>query len=129
MPASVSRPLGQLQRYGRLWWLPPNGQGNGLDDVAWAPIADVRAAVVGPLLAAFGTAEVPAYAAPARRSGTGRTWISQGKFRPRGSLGRTHAGTAEASYHIWVGSSAHGRAEEILRTELPALLHASHAQR
>jgi len=46
MSASISRPLQQLQRFGRLWWLPTGGQGNGLDDDAWAPILEVGAGLV-----------------------------------------------------------------------------------
>jgi hypothetical protein len=88
MPAPISRPIAQLQRFGRLWWLPSGGISNGIDDDAWAPILDVSADQVKPLLAALRQAGVPAYAA--RRRGTG------------------------SSYQLWVGSSAHGRAEETL---------------
>jgi hypothetical protein len=88
MLASVSRPVTQAQRFGRLWWLPSGGIGNGIDDDAWAPILDVTADQVRPLLAALRTAGVPAYAA--------------------------HSRAAETSYQLWVGSSAHARAEETL---------------
>jgi hypothetical protein len=98
MSASISRPARQSQRFGRLWWLPPHGLGNGLDDDAWAPILDVPADLVTPLLAALRAAAVPAYAAaapvpPSRRA-----------VRAPGPPG----------HRIWVGSSAHARAEETL---------------
>jgi hypothetical protein len=35
MALSATRLSGAPQRFGRLWWLPPNGEGNGLDDVGW----------------------------------------------------------------------------------------------
>jgi len=88
MSASVSRPVTQPQRFGRLWWLPSGGISNGIDDDAWAPILEVTADEVTPLLAALRTAGVPAYAA--------------------------HGRAADASYQLWVGSSAHARAEETL---------------
>jgi len=96
MPASDSRPAAQPGRLGRLWWLPSGGIGNGLDDDAWAPILEVTGDQVAPLLAALGEAGVPAYAAPAaKRLGAAAA------NRPR-------------DYQLWVGSSAHGRAEETL---------------
>jgi hypothetical protein len=88
MPASVSKPIAQPQRFGRLWWLPSGGIGNGIDDDAWAPILEVRADQVTSLLAALREAGVPAHAARRR--------------------------AVEPSYQLWVGSSAHGRAEETL---------------
>lgn len=88
MSASISRSVAQPQRFGRLWWLPSGGISNGIDDDAWAPILEVTADEVTPLLAALRTAGVPAYAAHIRATGT--------------------------SYQLWVGSSAHARAEETL---------------
>lgn len=88
MSASVSRPVTQPQRFGRLWWLPSGGVSNGIDDDAWAPILKVSADQVTPLLAALRAAGVAAYAAQIR--------------------------TTETSYQLWVGSSAHARAEETL---------------
>ncbi len=86
MSASISRPMRQPQRFGRLWWLPPGGHGNGLDDKAWAPILEVDAGLVAPLLEAFRAVGVPAYAASRQlassrraartRAGQGRTAVS-----------------------------------------------------
>ena len=67
MTAPVSRPAARLGRFGRLWWLPAGGYGNGLDDQAWAPALQVSGQVVPQLLSALREAAVPAYAA--RRAG------------------------------------------------------------
>lgn len=106
MAGAFSRPLHQPQRFGRLWWLPANGEGNGLDDAGWAPIAEVHAALVQPLLAAFRESCVPAYAAPAT---------------PRTRAARRAAG-ARRDWQVYVGTSAYSRAEETLVTVLPGLL-------
>ncbi len=100
MPASVSRPVAQPQPFGRLWWLPSGGIGNGIDDGAWAPILEVSAGLVEPLLAALREAGVPAYAAPAAE--------------PL----RAAVADQRRVYRLWVGSSAHGRAEETLMKTL-----------
>jgi hypothetical protein len=112
MPASVSRPVQGLQRFGRLWWLPSGGQGNGLDDDAWAPILEVGADVVTPLLAAFRAAGVPAYCAGMRPA-----------LSRRGACGQ-----APSDYRVWVGSSAHGRAVETLITVMPSLTGQPHGR-
>jgi hypothetical protein len=112
MPASASRSVAGLQRFGRLWWLPSGGQGNGLDDDAWAPILEVSADVVTPLLAAFRAAGVPAYSASIRPA------ISR----------RGGRGPEAADFRVWVGSSAYGRAVETLVTVLPALTGQPHAR-
>jgi len=105
MSTSISRPVPQPERFGQLWWLPSGGLGNGIDDRAWAPILDVGADLVAPLLAALRIARVPAYAAnvPATPS-----W-------------RAARGHAAPRCRIWVGTSAHGRAEETLVAVLPSM--------
>jgi hypothetical protein len=108
MSASASNPLHQPERFGRLWWLPSRGTGNGLSDAGWAPVADIDARIVTPLLAELRSAGVPAHAAPV----TGRP----GGSRPRAQ------GREKPSYRLWVGTSAYSRAEEFLRTRLPVLL-------
>jgi hypothetical protein len=107
MAASASRPVHQPERFGRLWWLPSHGTGNGLTDAGWAPVADVDAAIVTPLLAELRAAGVPAHAAPVTR-------------RPGRSRPRTPPGAPR--YRLWVGTSAYSRAEELLRVRLPVLL-------
>jgi hypothetical protein len=100
--------IGDLSRYGRLWWLPAGGYGNGLDDGSWAPILDIDARIAMTLLAALRDAGVPAYTAvlhgPSRRSSTRHS--------------RNHDWPA---YRLWVGSSAHARAEQVLMSVMPGL--------
>jgi hypothetical protein len=105
MSASVSRPIPEAGRPGRLWWLPPGGHGNGLDDEAWAPVLEVSERIVPALLARLREAGVPAYAAPAR----------SGAARLRDRTGRPK------SYRLWVGASAHGAAENALVVVMPYL--------
>jgi hypothetical protein len=122
VPASVSRSLTQPEDLGRVWWLPSNGEGNGLDDAAWAPIADVAATLVAPLLAILRAAGVPAYGAPASRPLMRRP---RHAARPSQSLAGRSERPAHADpddvWHLWVGTSGHARAEEVLRTALPRL--------
>jgi hypothetical protein len=108
MAASASRPLHQPGRFGRLWWLPAAGLGNGLTDDAWAPVADVDEPVVLAVLAELRAAGVPGYAAPV----TDRP----GRSRHRGLPAATRP------YHVWVGTSRYSRAEDVLRVRLPVLL-------
>ena len=105
MTASVSRPAERTGRWGRLWWLPAGGYGNGLDDDAWVPVLEVSERVVPTILSVLGEAGVPAYAAPAR-SGASRL-----KDRTRRSAG----------YQLWVGANAYGRAELTLVRVMPYL--------
>ena len=103
MVASVSRPAEQMSRYGRLWWLPASGRGNGLDDHAWAPALELSEQVVPVVLSALRDAGVPAYAArmhAARR---------QRRMREPGT------------WQLWVGTSAYGRAEEAVVVLMPGL--------
>jgi hypothetical protein len=104
MSASISRPATVPQRFGRLWWLPPGGLGNGIDDDAWAPILEVAADIVVPLLEALGAAGVPAYAA--------------GPTQAPANAGRT---ARAPGCRLWVGTSAYGRAEATLIAVLPSL--------
>lgn len=46
-------------------WLPPGGRDNGLAASSWAPIADIPAERVSPVLEALRKADIPAHAAPA----------------------------------------------------------------
>ena len=101
MTAPVSRPAALLGRFGRLWWLPAGGYGNGLDDQAWAPALQVSGQIVPQLLSALGEAAVPAYAARA------------GEPHDRGRQPET--------YQLWVGASAYGRAEDVLLAVMPRL--------
>ena len=112
MTAPVSRPVEQSAGFGRLWWLPPGGYGNGLDDAAWAPILEISERIVPDVLRALADAGVPGYAAPAH---------------PPGYRLRDHSQQPEG-YQLWVGASAHGRAEDVLVAVMPRLVRES-AQR
>jgi hypothetical protein len=95
--ASASQPARRIEGFGRLWWLPAGGEGNGLDDTAWAPLAAGEACIMRALLPELRQAGVPAYTAPV-----------------------THS-PADDRYQLWVGTSRYSHAEEILRVRLPAL--------
>jgi hypothetical protein len=105
MTAPVSRPVAHAGQRGRLWWLPADGHGNGLDDDAWAPILEISRQIAPALLEVLRQVGVPAYAAPAR---------------PPGARLRERAGKPE-SYRLWVGASAYGEAEKALLTAMPYL--------
>ncbi len=70
LPVPTVRSAMKVRPFGRLCWLPAGGRGNGLDDDAWAPVLEISAAAVPSVLAALGSASVPAYAAR-RGSGAG----------------------------------------------------------
>jgi hypothetical protein len=108
MSQVVLRSVEELRRrFGRLYWLPACGRGNGLDDDAWAPALQISEAAVPQVLAALAAASVPAFAAPAHPAG------------PRSSvLARERAGS-----QLWVGASAYGRAEAVLLAIMPHLAH------
>lgn len=102
---AMSRTAERTTRRGRLWWLPAGGQGNGLDDGAWAPVLVVSRQVIPDLLAALGDAGVPAYAAPARPVA--------GRLRDNGQR--------PESCQLWMGTSAYGEAEAVLLAVMPGL--------
>ena len=102
MTAPVSRPFAHARQSGRLWWLPADGRGNGLDDDAWAPVLEISRQVVPALLEVLREAGVPAYAAPADTRLRSRTEHPE-------------------SYRLWVGASAYGEAERALITAMPYL--------
>jgi hypothetical protein len=100
---SVSRPAEQLCRFGRLWWLPTGGYGNGLDDRAWAPALQISEQIVPQVLSALRAAGVPAYVA---------------RVRPSRQL-RDRA--VPEGYQLWVGAGAYGQAEAVLLAVMPQL--------
>ena len=102
MSVPVSRPLAHAGQPGRLWWLPASGHGNGLDDVAGAPVLEISRQIVPALLEVLRDVGVPAYAAPADSRLRCRTEHPE-------------------SYRLWVGASAYGEAERALITAMPYL--------
>ena len=105
MTAPISRPT-ESMHLGWLGWLPAGGYGNGLDDVAWAPILEISDQIVPELLRALADAQVPGYVAPAYPSG----------HRLRDRLRQPE------TYRLWVGTSSHGRAEQVLVNVMPRLV-------
>jgi len=91
-------------RCGPLWWLPRGGQGNGLDDDAWAPILEISQAAIPAVLVELQVASVPAYAAPADLAGRS-----------------PHRTSERLGWKLWVGASAYGRAEAVLLAVMPHL--------
>jgi hypothetical protein len=53
-------------QFGRAYWLPPFGRGNGLEALFWAPIAQVPAARADAALEALAARDIAAWAAPAK---------------------------------------------------------------
>lgn len=106
MTAAASIPAQSPGFRGRLWWLPGDGCGNGIDDDAWAPVLEVVYQAVPVLLGILREAGVPAYAAPVRPV-----------------TARLKGGTPgePESYRLYVGSSAYGEAEAALLAAMPLL--------
>jgi hypothetical protein len=105
MTAPVSRPVAHAGQLGRLWWLPADGYGNGLNDNAWAPVLEISRQIVPTLLDMLRQAGVPAYAAPARPA----------------SAQLRESGSQPEGYRLWVGASAYGEAETALISAMPYL--------
>lgn len=105
MAAPVSRPVEWRGKVPRLWWLPPGGFGNGLDDDSWAPVLEISERTVPKLLRELRLAGVPAYAAPAHSAADA---LRAGSGVPPG-------------YMLWVGCSAYGEAEATLLAVMPSL--------
>jgi len=106
MAASVTRPVElHAGKFARLWWLPADGYGNGLEDTSWVPVLEISERIVPRLLGALRDAGVPGYAASARLA-TGRLVAPPGH---------------PVSWRLWVGASAYGRAESVLLAAMPSL--------
>ncbi|MHB8186763.1 MAG: hypothetical protein ACYDDU_11910 [Dermatophilaceae bacterium] len=105
MTGSVERPIAHLEVRGRLWWLPTEGFGNGLEDASWAPILDVDTCVISALMDALHKANVPAFASPSHS-------VAQRLRRAHGQA---------LTYRVWVGASRYSAAEATLLRVLPDL--------
>ena len=111
MAAPVTRPVEQhVGKFVRLWWLPANGYGNGLDDTSWVPVLEISERIVPRVLNALRDGGVPGYAAPARLA-AGRLAASRLRTRSR----------QPAAWQLWVGASGYGRAESVLLAAMPSL--------
>lgn len=106
MAAPVTRPVQvSAGEFARLWWLPADGYGNGLDDTSWVPVLEISEQIVPRLLGVLRDAGVPGYAAPAKPA----------EERLRDRSGRA------AGWQLWVGASRYGRAESVLLVAMPSL--------
>jgi hypothetical protein len=103
MTASFPSPAGSGDWRPPMAWLPPFGHGNGLDDLSWAPLADVAPEFVDGLLAAFREAGVPAYAAPVA-------------LPPRRAAARRRRRRRVPDHRLWVGA---GRRSSAASTSRP----------
>jgi hypothetical protein len=83
--------------WGRPFWLPPHGTGNGIDAQAWAPIADLSERQAAALLTLCASRRIAAFAAP--RDG----------MRPQ---------PRPVVYRVWVDSGRFGAAEDQVRLAL-----------
>jgi hypothetical protein len=86
---------------GRPGWLPPRGHGNGLDAMAWAPIAQVPDDWVEPVLHALLDRGVAAWVAPVESV--------------RDSLRMRRSARRQAhTWQLWVDTLMHARATDAL---------------
>jgi hypothetical protein len=86
-----------LMRFGRPYWLPPYGYGNGLDALFWACLAELPQTLVPMVLEALRDQDIPGWAAPVKVPEQLR-W----------------AGDGRAPYRLWVATIWFGGAEEVL---------------
>jgi len=107
MAGSSHHVVHDLTRFGRPFWLPPGGWGNGLEDTAWAAVVDVNGEhAASVILMRLREAHVPGYAAglrPALRTRRG----SRPSARP---------------VRIWVGAASYGRGQSAVLEMLPDLV-------
>lgn len=88
-----------LETVGRAYWLPPTGQGNGLDAASWAPILVVEPRVARRLLGSLGAWGVPAFAGP------------ESPRRPR------------SAWRLWVDPRHYAQAQDIIASTLGRVVH------
>lgn len=95
----------------RLWWLPANGFGNGLDDASWAAVLDVDGPSTARLvLSRMFEAGVPAYAAPLPR------------LESVGHPSGRRRGHHEPPVRVWVGATRYATAGDVLLEVIPRLI-------
>ena len=86
-----------LMRFGRPYWLPPFGYGNGLDALFWACLAELPQTVVPMVLEGLRDQDIPGWAAPVKVPKQLR-----------------YGGDTPAPYRLWVATIRFGGAEEVL---------------
>jgi hypothetical protein len=89
-------------QFGRAYWLPPFGHGNGLDALFWTPVARLSADQAERALTAFALADIPAWTAP------------EGRDR------RARLRVGDRAHDVWVASGQVDDAQEVLRRVLAA---------
>ncbi|MFS0717301.1 hypothetical protein ABC337_12935 [Arthrobacter sp. 1P04PC] len=99
MNSSFDAPLSavDLTRFGRARWLPPYGEGNGLDALFWACLAELPHRMVPSALEALREEDIPGWAAPLKK--------------PR-VLPPVRAG--EEPYQLWVATLRYNGGEDVL---------------
>jgi hypothetical protein len=85
----------------RMYWLPPNSFGNGIDAEAWAELADLSETEVAGVMFAFAEARIGANVA-----------------LPRATVRHEHS-----RYRLWVDTRQYRRAEDLLMEVLAELRH------
>ncbi|OHV05173.1 hypothetical protein [Mycobacterium talmoniae] len=96
--SSPLRPIGDLTRFGSMFWFPPGGTDNGVWASAWAELADLEIADVGPVLKSLADADVGGYIA-----------TPGGQWRGRGE---------PVIHRLWVDALQYHRAEDVLMAYL-----------
>lgn len=91
----------QLQ-FGRAYWLPPFGHGNGLDALFWTPLAELAGGTVDAVMRALREEDIPAWAAEARRHPA-----------PLPAAG-------ERPHDLWVAAAQYDAAQDVLARVLAA---------
>jgi hypothetical protein len=99
MTSSFESPVSavDLTRFGRAFWLPPFGEGNGLDALFWACLAELPRRTVRRALEALRDEDIPGWAAPLKKP----------KVFPRVKDG-------DEPYQLWVATVRYNGAEDVL---------------
>lgn len=87
-------------QFGRAYWLPPFGHGNGIEALFWTPLAELPEHRVDPVLRALAEQGIPAWAAASAR---GRGTSTPARDRP---------------HDLWVGSGQLDEAQDVLMRAL-----------
>lgn len=99
MSSSNESPISavDLLRFGRPFWLPPFGEGNGLDALFWASLAELPRRTVPRALEALREEDIPGWVAPLKKHQT----------LPRARQG-------DEPYQLWVATLRYNSAEDVI---------------